>query len=71
MWSFFKQKKLSYNFSKGPILNVARTQSVGGNVIQGTAYWRNISLENCLLRELRFGELSAGKLSIREMSLGN
>ena len=28
MWSFFKQKKLSYNLRKGPILNVPRTQSI-------------------------------------------
>ena len=27
MWFFFKQKKLSYNFIKGPILNLPRTQS--------------------------------------------
>ena len=27
MWSFFKQKKSSYNLRKGPILNVPRTQS--------------------------------------------
>ena len=27
MWSFFKQKKLSYSLKKGPILNVPRTHS--------------------------------------------
>ena len=27
MWSFFKQKKLSYNLRKGPILNLPRTQT--------------------------------------------
>ena len=27
MWLFFKQKKISYNLRKGPILNVPRIQS--------------------------------------------
>ena len=35
MWSFFKQKILSYNLRKRPILNIPRTQSAyyGTNAI--------------------------------------
>ena len=45
MWSFFKQKKLSYNLRKGPILNLPRTQSTyyGTNAIyfRGSVIWNN------------------------------
>ena len=45
MWSFFKQKKSSYNFRKGPILNVPRTQSTyqGTNAVHfGSSFvWNN------------------------------
>ena len=47
MWSFFKQKKLSYNFWKGPILNLPRTQSTycGTNAVhfRGSLVWDNLS----------------------------
>ena len=45
-WSFFKSKKLSCNFRKGPILNLARTQSTyyGTNAIhfRGSLIWNNL-----------------------------
>ena len=46
MWSFFKQKKLSYNLRKGPILNLPRTQSTyyGTNTIhRGSFVCNNLS----------------------------
>ena len=46
MWSFFKQKKFSYNLRKGPILNVPGTQSTyyGTNAVQfrGSPVWSNL-----------------------------
>ena len=46
MWSFFKQKKLSYNLRKRPILNLLRTQSThyGANAIhfRGSLAWNNL-----------------------------
>ena len=45
MWSLFKQKKLSYNLRKGPILNLPITQSTyyGTNAVQfrGSLLWNN------------------------------
>ena len=45
MWSFFKQKKLSCNLRKGPILNTWRTQFTycGTNAIhfKGSLVWNN------------------------------
>ena len=45
MWLFFKQKKLSYNLRKGPILNLPRTQSTyhGTNSVhfRSSLVWNN------------------------------
>ena len=46
MWSFFKQRKLSYNLRKGPILNLLRTQSTyGTNAVhfRGSLVWNILS----------------------------
>ena len=49
MWSFFKQKKLTYGLRKGPVLNVPRTHSTyyGTNVVhsQGSFVWNNLPAE--------------------------
>ena len=49
MWSFFKQKTLSYNLRKEPILNVPRTQSIydGTNAVhsRGSLLWNNLPVE--------------------------
>ena len=46
MWSFFMQKKLSYNLRKGPILNLPRTQSTyyGTNAVhfRDSLVWNNL-----------------------------
>ena len=47
MWFFFKQKNVSYNLRKGPILNFPRTQSTyyGTNAIhfRASLVWNNLS----------------------------
>ena len=49
MWSFFKQKRLSYNLRKGPILNLPRTQSIyySANAIhfRGSLIWNNLPVK--------------------------
>ena len=49
VWSFFKQKKLPYNFIKGPILNLPRTQSTyfGTNAVhfRGSFVWNNLKVK--------------------------
>ena len=46
MWLFFKQKKLSYNLRKRPIVNLPRTQPTyyGANAIYftGSLIWNNL-----------------------------
>ena len=49
MWSFFKQKKLSYSLRKGLILNVPRTQFTyyGTNTVhvRDSFLWNNFPAE--------------------------
>ena len=49
MWLFFKQKKLSCNLSKGPVLKLPRTQSTyyGRNAIhfRGSLIWNNLPVK--------------------------
>ena len=49
MWSFFKQKKLSNNLRKQPILNLPKTQSTydGTNAVhfRGSLVWNNLPTE--------------------------
>ena len=68
MWSFFKQKKLSYNLSKGPILNVeqVRLSSLGEMSFRELPVgemlaWRIVCLGNCALENCLLGNCPSVK----------
>ena len=80
MWSFFKQKKLSYNLRKGPILNLPRTQSTyyGTNAIhfRTSLIWNNIpakvkssnSVFEVKTKIINLGNIGCGCLICRQTS---
>ena len=68
MWSFFKQKKLSYNLRKGPILILPGTQSAyyGTNAI----HFRGPPVCNNLSAKVNFG-ISVFEFKNKIKNLGN
>ena len=68
IWSFFKQKKLSYNLKEGPALNLPRTQST--YCVTNTIHFRGSLVWNNLLAKVKSSN-SVFEFKTKIKNLGN